>query len=340
MKSSRTLLVMISIVALAFYVCVGISAAYASDPTQGEKVVIIYGDEGALSMPQTMAAVWAMKKIEEETGGRISFEHYPDGSLGTGPQILQQVMDGSIQAAPVSVGLFSPYIPTMQALQLPFLLNNYEKELAALNSPAGQALLDSLGEIGIKGLSVGECGMRHFAHTSKAINTVGDMKGVKIRIVPSNMLRDAMTLLDASPVALAYGEVYSALQNKVVDALEINLMSMNTMKFYEVVKNFSYIGLYPFPVVYSVNKDFFDSLSKEDQALIEKWFKEAINYNFETSLPTVEEASLKVMLDNGVVTNEIADVEAFMKLMLPVYDEYAALDSRIKDFIEMAVNLD
>jgi tripartite ATP-independent transporter DctP family solute receptor len=309
------------------------------DPTQGEKIVITYGDEGSLTQPQVMAGVWAINKIQEETGGRISFEHYVDGVLGTGAQLLQQVMDGTIQVGDVSVGLFSPYIPTMQALQLPFLLNNYEKERAALNSPEFKALLDSLGEIGIKAFSVGECGMRHFAHASKPINTVDDMKGVKIRIVPSNMLQDAMTLLGANPVPLAYGEVYSALQNKVIDALEINLMSMNTMKFYEVIKNFSYIGLYPFPTIFSMNKDFFDSLTPEDQALIEKWFKEAQNYDFETSLPMVEEASLKIMIDNGVVTNEIADIDSFRQLMLPVYEAYAAQDSRIKNFIEMAVKL-
>ena len=345
MKNRRISLVMFGIAALALFACGGIlgNAASASenyDPTQGEKVVIIFADESTPTQPRALALIWAMERIAEETGGRITVEYYPDSSLGTGAQQLQQLMDGSIQAASISVGLFSSYIPTMQVLQLPFLLNSYEKEFKAMHSPEGQALLDSLGEIGIKGLAYAESGIRHFAHVSKPINTIEDLKGVKIRIVPSDVLLSAMTLLGASPMGLPYSEVYTALQNRVIDALEVNVLSMHTMKFYEVIKYFSYIGLYPFPIVYSMNKDFFDSLSPGDQALIEKWFKEGTVYCFNTTMPNAYEEALKAMYENGVVTNEIADVEPFRKLMLPLYDEYAALDPRIKDFIEMAVNLD
>ena len=315
----------------------GSSAAY--DPTQGEKIVIKYATEGLVTAPQTMASLWAMDRIEEETKGRITFDRYTAGALGTGAQILQQLMDGSVEVADVSVGLYSSYIPTMQTYQLPFLITTYEKERAAIDSPEGKALLDSLEEIGVKGVSIAECGMRHFAHATKPINTVDDLKGVKIRIVPSNVLQDAMTMLGASPVPLAYGEVYSGLQNKVIDAMEINLMSMDTMKFYEVTKYFSYISLYPMPIAISYNKDFFYSLSPEDQALILKWYKESETYNFETSLPQVEGASLKVMLDAGVTTNEIEDAEPFKKLVVSLYDEYADLDPRNKAFIDMAMNL-
>jgi len=184
-----------------------------------------------------------------------------------------------------------------------------------------------------------ECGIRHFAHVSKPINTVADIRGQKIRIVPSNMLQDAMDLLGANPVPLAFGEVYTGLQNRVIDALEINLMSMDTMKFYEVINYMSFIGLYPFPTVMSMNLDFFNSLTPQDQALILKWFKAGTDYCFDVSLPQIEELALQNIIDAGVVLNEIEDSQEFKDLMGPVFDQYAALDPRIKAFIDRVATL-
>ena len=310
-----------------------------NDPKQGEKLVIVFGTEGLPTAPQTQASMWAMARIEEETGGRITFEQHLAGALGTGAQGLSQVMDGTIHLSEVSVGLFSQYVDTVQVAQLPFLLGSYEKEYKAFNSPEWQALLDSLEEIGVKALSMNECGIREFAHVSKPINTVADIKGQKIRIVPSNMLQNAMEKLGANPVPIAYGEVYTALQNKVIDALEINLMSMDTMNFYEVVKYMSFIGMYPFPTILVLNLDYYNSLTPQDQALITKWFKEGTKHCFNVTLPAIEKTALENLLAAGVVTNDIEDPTPFKELMKPVYDEYAALDPRIKAFIEMAEKL-
>ena len=310
-----------------------------NDPTQGEKIVLVFASEGNAAQPQIQACMWAMAKIEDETGGRITFEQHLAGALGTGAQCLQQVIDGTIHLADTSVGLFSQYVDTVQVCQLPFLLDTYEKERAVFKSREWQALLDSLKDIGIIGVSMNECGLRHFAHVSKPINTVADIKGSKIRIVPSNMLQDAMNLIGANPVPLAFGEVYTALQNKVIDALEINLMSMDTMKFYEVVNYMSFIGLFPFPTIVAYNLDSFNSLTPQDQALIQKWFTAGTDHCFDVTLPAIEESARKNMIDAGIVFNTIENPQPFKDLMDPVYDEYAALDPRIKAFIDMAVKM-
>lgn len=310
--------------------------AEAPPAAQGEPVNIIFGDEGALTQPQVKAALWAMEGITEETGGRITFQHFPDSVLGSGMELVQQTMDGTIQMTAASVGLFSAFTPVMQALQLPFLLDSYDKMRVALDTQEFEDLLSSLEEVGIRGLAIGECGMRHFAHVNHPIYNLEDIQGERIRIVPSAMLQDAMTLIGANPVTLPFGEVYTALQNNLVDALEINLMSMYTMRFYEVINYFSFIGLYPFPVVYSMNLDFFNSLTAEDQEIITRWFRKAQDLNFDTWLLDIETQALQAMLDSGIVTNYVADSEPFRQLMMPVWEELSAQDPRIAAFVQMA----
>ena len=306
---------------------------------EGEAVHILFGVEGSLIQPQNQAAQWMLEGITEETGGRITFDFFPDSVLGTGQELLQQTIDGTIQMTISAVGLFSTYTPNMQALQLPFLLDTYEKVEAAFNSPEFEDLLASLSEIGVKGLFGVECGMRHFAHVNHPVNEVADIQGDRIRIVPSAMLQDAMTLLGADPTPLAFGEVYTGLQNNLIDALEINLMSMYTMRFYEVINYFSFIGLYPFPSMFIMNQDFFDALSAEDQEIFLRWSRKASDENFARFLPEIEERALEAMLESGIVVNDVVDIEPFRELMLPVWEELSALDPRIAAFVEMAAAL-
>ena len=127
-------------------------------------------------------------------------------------------MNNTLDIGVISGPVFSAYTPIIDTLQLPFLLNTYEKELAALTSPEMQDLLDSLDKFNLKGLAVFEGGMRHLASAKGPIKTPADMKGLKLRATQSELVLDILTALGANPTPMAYGEVIPDCRRRLLTA--------------------------------------------------------------------------------------------------------------------------
>lgn len=309
-----------------------------------DKVQIVWGNYGSSSMPIAKGDYDAVEYIEETSGGTIEIAYSPDGVLGGEADMMQQIMDGTIQAANISPSTLSTYTELLDVLQLPFLIGDYDTEREALTSEAAQALYDEVGnELGLKivAASVSENGMRHFMTKNKAIETVDDMKGLKLRIVPNNMLTKVMQNLGASPQSIAYADVYSALQNNVIDGEEINVTSAYAMKHYEQLGYLSEIGMYPFPCIIVYNLNFWNSLTEEQQQIIEDGHKLASDHIFDEYLPAYEEESYAALKEAGIQINTISDEarEEFVERAKPIWEEYKDLDPLCKDFIEYVESL-
>ncbi|MEL7647675.1 MAG: TRAP transporter substrate-binding protein [Sedimentibacter sp.] len=300
---------------------------------------ITLADYGSSKMPPADAYRYAVEYLKEKSGGKINVDYVPDGALGYEAESIQQLMDGTIEAAVLGTSTFSKYTNKLEVFQLPFLLNDYEKELAAFESPEGRALLDSVEELGFKIITFTENGMRNFANNARPILKTEDLKGLKLRIAPSNMLQNAMNLLGANPTPLNYAEIYTALQNKVIDGEEVNITSLYAMKHYETIKYFSEIGMYPFPAVVVFNLDYWNSLSEEDQNLIMEAFKEATKKELTEYLPNFEKMAREECEKAGVEFNVIEDKQAFKDLVAPLYEEYKDKDPDIAAFIKMVEEL-
>jgi TRAP-type C4-dicarboxylate transport system substrate-binding protein len=137
---------------------------------------------------------------------------------------------------------------------------------------------------------------------------------------------------------MAYGEVYTALQNKVIDGCEINWPSIYSEKFYEQLDYTSEIGLFPFPGGYFVNLDFWKSLSPEDQAIFEKAAQKGMDENIKI-MKDIETKARETSIKSGVAVNEVKDLTPFIEAVKPLYDSYSAKDPLMKNFIEMAKKL-
>jgi TRAP-type C4-dicarboxylate transport system substrate-binding protein len=148
-----------------------------------------------------------------------------------------------------------------------------------------------------------------------------------------------MELLGANPTPLNYGEVYTALQNKVIDGEEINITSLYAMKHYETIKYVSEIGMYPFPTLIVFNLDFWNSLPSEDQTLILEGFEQGKNNLFAEYLPNFEDKAKAECEKAGLEFNLIEDKKSFIGKVKPVYDDYIGRDPKIKAFIEMMEGL-
>lgn len=336
-KKLALLLAVVLIFTFAFTGCGGSDAPAADDGGDAtvEAAKIVWANYGSSKMPIAKADLEAIKYMEES--GLFEVDYQPDGVLGGEADMIQQVMDGTIQATILSSSTFSSFSPLLDCIQLPFLIGDYETEREALESPEAQALYDGIEEeLGIKIIGYAENGIRHFATKTKPINTLADLKGVKLRIVPSNMLTEVMTNLGAAPTSVAYADVYSALQNNVIDGEEINITSIYAMSHYEQLKYISEIGMYPFPSFVCVNAEFWNSLSEEQQQVWLEAEKISEDFEFATALPEFEKEAREACENAGIEFNTIegADRDEFVEIAKKTWETYRAQDDRIAAFID------
>lgn len=309
----------------------------------GETVQITFGSYGSSSMPPAMGWEDAIEYIEETSGGTIQIEFIPDGVLGGESDMMQQTMDGTIQCTESSASSLNLYASLSEAFQLPFLITDYETERAALSSDAAQAIYDKIAEdLGLKIIGFTENGIRHFANNVRPITSVEDMAGLKLRIAPSNMLTDAIEMLGASPMTVGYNEVYSALQNGVVDGEEINITSIYALKHYEQLKYISEIGMYPYPAFVVFNLDFWNSLTPEQQQIITDGFALGAENVFNDYLPNYEQTARTEIEAEGSTAFNVIEGDAkqeFIDICTPIWDEYREKDPLISDFINYVLSL-
>jgi len=291
------------------------------------------------TMPACAAAEWFCNEIYDRTKGRIKIEFYPERQLGETNDLVPLLVDGSLDMAALDISFLSMFTNTLDVLQTPFLLTDYEKEAKAFKSPEARALFDKTGEeAGMQILSAGEYGMRYLANNIRPINSTADMEGIKFRVVPSEMILDAIGSCGGNPVALAYGEIYTALQSGVIDGEEINYTSVYSEGHYEVIKYFSNVALWPFPSVIVMSDAAWAALSAEDQELFMTVANEATDYNM-TLLDEYTERAKETMIEAGVEINDVADPESFQKATAHIKENLKQKDELTKAFIEYCESL-
>jgi len=318
-------------------------AAFTALSEAADKVINIkYGTAELANMPPGMTSQWMVDEIVKRSDGRITIEHLGGMVLGPEGEILQQGIDGTLPMFACGSTAFSQYTDLLDCVQAPFLITSYESEYKALKSPEFKALVEQVEkELDIKYLGFSENGIRHFGTINHPIEKVEDLKGLKIRIVPNNMLQRTISLLGANPASVAYTEIFSALQNGVVDGEEVNITSAASQKHYEVLKYISEIGMYCFTTTYWMSGQFYRSLAPEDYKLIQQVFNEGTDKCFNEFLPTIEAAFKKECEDAGVKFNTIegAEKRRFIDMVTLLQDEIAQKDEKIAAFVKMAQEL-
>ena len=314
------------------------SAANGKDnaATAGE-IKIVMGHAGNDNLADGIMSLKFNELIAERSNGRIVVEYHTNDTLGDEDELLQQVINGSIQASCCSTSTFSNYTDELDALQLPFLYDSYEDEKAALVSDEARALYADMEKLGVKITDCVEIGFRNFANNVRPITCMDDLKGIKMRVVPSTLLTDVASAIGMTSTPVSYSEIYSSLQSGVIEGEEINLVSIATQSHYEVLKYVSIINFYAFTSAMTFNLNWFNSLSAEDQALIQECSAEARDYAKEQT-QRIDEESLQTCLDQKMEVNYIegAQRQEFIDAVQPVYEKYMAESDHIKAYVEMA----
>jgi tripartite ATP-independent transporter DctP family solute receptor len=286
--------------------------------------------------PGHIASVEFKKALEALVPGAVDVQIFPNRQLGDDKQSLEATIAGTVQMS-VASGVLFPLVtgrPALDAYQLPFLIRDYDHMEKLATSEVGQKILDDLEGAGIVGLHTVDIGQRHFL-SKKPVKTLPDFAGVKTRIVPVPLHKQIWEAVGAAPVGLPYGEVYGAMETGVLDAVETNVSSVLSENLWEVGKQFTLTGHYPWHSVLSVNKAFFDSLPAELQQAIREAGKASIAptmaYTKNQDLTGRDEMKAK-----GVDIHELEDLAAMQEKVAPIVDEWSAKSPLIAEFVAAA----
>jgi len=270
---------------------------------------------------------------EAKAKGDLEIRFFPGGSLGTQRQIQQQVQLGTTEA----MGTASDMIemePKFSFVDFPFLFSGPEMVYRVLDGPIGQKLSQKLiREKGIRILCYGELGFRQITNRVRPIIHPDDLKGLKIRVPPVKLRVAAFKAMGAAATPIPYKELYTSLQQGVVDGQENPVVTVKALSLWEVQKYISMSNHVYTPAYLLINEKFWQSLSLQMQNLLQESAIEARDWNRRDSKNS-EQRILEMAKAKGMKVNNI-NSEPFAKLARPLWDQFA--DKVGRDILEKII---
>jgi tripartite ATP-independent transporter DctP family solute receptor len=302
-----------------------------------QKLVLKATDVHPLGYPTVEAVLGMGKKLEAATGGRVSVQMYPSMQLGGEKEMIEQAQVGALALARISVGPMGPLVPELNVFNLPFMFRDDAHMEAVIDGPIGDELLKRLSShptAGLVGLCWMNAGTRNVYNSRKPVKAIEDLKGLKIRMMGNPVFVDTMNALGGNGVAMGMDQLVNAMQTGVVDGAENNYPTYATGQHYRYAKYYSLTGHLMIPEILVFSKKIWDTLAKDDQALIAKLAKEA-QQDERKLWYEMEDKSIKQIQEAGVEIIKIDDKKPFQAAVKPVWDKYAAqhadLIKRIQD---------
>lgn len=237
------------------------------------------------NFPTDHSVSHAMEKFKEqvelESDGEIQIDLFPAMQLGGATENVDQVRSGTIFAVFTSIAYFTRSIPEYEAVSLPFLFDTREQAFAVMDGPVGEQLDEKMEELGFVNLGYGELGFRHITNSLRPINSVEDFAGMRIRLQPNEVHLQTFRALGANPVSMDVSELYSALQQGVLDGQENPYNIIASRRFNEVQDYLSDSGHFYDFINAAANKRSYERLSDEHRAIIDEAMADAMAWQRE-----------------------------------------------------------
>lgn len=265
-----------------------------------------------------LAMVKMGEELERLSSGTISLEIYPNQQLGTERECIELLQIGSLDMTKVSVGVLENFAPKMRVFGIPYLFYDREHAFQVLDGSIGQELLDDGTQYWVKGLGYYDAGCRSFYTKDRPILTPDDLKGLKIRVMESPTAFDMIKSFGGSPTPISWGELYTSLQQGVVDGAENNPPSFYLSRHYEVCKYYSLDEHTLLPDVLIIGTSTWNRFTREEQA----WIQQAVDYSVvhQRELWKIsEQEALDAVKKAGVVIN-YPDKKLFEAQVQSIYE--------------------
>ena len=259
--------------------------------------------------------------VKERTNGGITIEIYADSLLGKEAEMYEQLYMGTIDMALETIAFQSTTHPELTIEDLPYMFATREDGYAALDGEYG-ALLDQIiaSDGQIRNLGYMELGYRHMTNNVRPIATPEDMKGIKFRTTTSDLRLAVFEALDAQPISMSFSEVFTALQQNVIDGQESPLTTIDSSSFAEVQKYLSLTGHFWTNECLLINEALWQSLPQEWQTILQEEV-DACEQRIREGNIAEEDALVEKLASEGMEVNEV-DKAAFSELLQPLYDEW------------------
>jgi len=287
--------------------------------------------------PYAIAAQKFAELVKAATNGNVTIDLFPNSVLGSSRELIEGLQIGTVDATLSTAAVLGNFIPQSQVIELPFMFKSREHVYEVVDGPLAKDIYKGDEAKGLKVISTWENGFRQVTNSVRPIVTPADMKGIKIRVMESQMYIDLFKALGANPTPMARGEVFTALQQKTVDAQDNPMGQIYTSRFYEVQKYVSLTGHSYSPEVLIFSLDTWKKLPREYQAAIEKAAVEARDFNRKLSAEKDAEY-VKLVKEKGMQVTALTptQIAAFSKLMGPVWEKYYTIIG--KDLIDKVSN--
>jgi TRAP-type transport system periplasmic protein len=275
--------------------------------------------------PKHAAALAFKEHVEKATGGTVKVEIYPAGQFGKDQPTMEGLKLGTLEMAVAHDGAIATVHKPIGVLGIPFLFDNHEHAWRVYDSAWRQGFSDDMvKKAGIRMLAVADNGVRHFTNSARPIQTPADMKGMKIRIQPSPVFKTMVEALGASPSAIPWAELPTALQQKVVDGQENGVTNILAASLYQHQKFATLDGHVWSVHAYLVNDRFYQGLSAAERKAVDEGVAKASAIH--RKMTSDQDKNAKAILEKvgmQVYVPTAAQVGEFRRLAQPPVRQWA-----------------
>ncbi|RYB97915.1 TRAP transporter substrate-binding protein [Ciceribacter ferrooxidans] len=309
------------------------SAAIVASAVSGQaaELMLRSSDTHPDGYPTVEAVKYMGKLLEERTKGRIGIEVFHSAQLGEEKDTIEQTQFGVIDLNRVSLGPFNNIIEETQVVSLPYIFRSVDHMHKVMDGPIGDEILAAFEAHDLIGLAFYDGGSRSFYNSEKPIKSVDDLKGMKFRVMQSDMFVDMVGALGANATPMPYGEVYSAIQTGVIDGAENNWPSYDSSGHFEVAKYYTLDEHLIVPEILVMSKKSWDKLSPEDQAVVRQAAKDSVPHMRELWAAQEKKSEEKIRAAGAEVVADI-DKTPFIEAMKPVYEKHVTSE-KLKDMV-------
>jgi tripartite ATP-independent transporter DctP family solute receptor len=282
--------------------------------------------------PTVLALRYMDQLVTQGTGGRHRIRVFHSRQLGEENQTIEQTRVGAIDMNRINVGAMGNMAPILNVLALPFLFRSVDHLYKVVDGPIGDEILDALESSGLIGLTFYDSGARSIYTTTRPVNVIDDLSGLRLRVQQSDLMDRMVKALGAEPVGLAYGQVLTALQTKLVDGAENNFPSFISAGHYKVARYYTVTQHTMSPEVLIMSQRAWADLSSEDRMIFREAARKSSQYMREQWLDR-ERRSEQQAIEAGVRVISKIERKPFADATKPLRDAMRA-DPRYRSLIE------
>ncbi|MCK5747103.1 MAG: TRAP transporter substrate-binding protein [Oricola sp.] len=257
------------------------------------------------------AMVYMGERLEAHSGGTMRIDIYPGSQLGSERELIELLQIGSLAMTKVSTSPLESFVPEMKVFALPYVFRDRDHFWRVLNSDIGRRLLLAPERVRLRGLGYYDAGSRSFYTTKKRIQSPEDIKGLKIRVQKSQTAVDMIDAMGGAATPISWGELYTSLQQGVVDGAENNPPSLYLSRQYEVSKYFTLDEHTSVPDILLISEHVWNSLTAQQQ----EWLQMAVNDSVD-----FEKALWQKATDEALAAMEASGIEIIYPEKQPFID--------------------